>query len=163
MRDAIRAGELVRQVHVPAVRARDAGSAEHGGAESDPAHHLDPARDAGVDGAGGDEPGDEVVGLLRRSALAVDRRHTRRLRQPGVQPGVAPDVARLLAALRHAPRDDLLDFVRFDAGASDDLALHVAEGERRMQPCQPAVALPDGCADRLDDHGFGHATASRNR
>ena len=40
---------------------------------ADPAHRLDAARDPDLDGAGGDEPGDEVVGLLRRAALAVDR------------------------------------------------------------------------------------------
>ena len=44
------------------------------GAQADPAHRLDAAGDADVDGAGRDQAGDQVVGLLGAAALAVDRR-----------------------------------------------------------------------------------------
>ena len=40
--------------------------------EADAAHGLDAAGDADVDGVRGNEALDEVVGLLRRTALAVD-------------------------------------------------------------------------------------------
>ena len=40
--------------------------------ERDPAHRLDAAGDADVDGAGRDQPGDQVRGLLGRAALGVE-------------------------------------------------------------------------------------------
>ena len=79
------------------------------GAEADPAHRLDTAGDADVDGAGRDQPGDQVVGLLGAAALAVDGGGADLLGQAGRQPGHAGDVVGLLAELRDAAADDLFD------------------------------------------------------
>ena len=76
-----------------------------------------------VDAARLDERADEVVGLLARAALRVDRRAGDACScLPRAEPGVARDVVRLLARLRDAAADDLLDLGRIDAGALDDRA-----------------------------------------
>jgi hypothetical protein len=62
--DPVCAGELVGEVEGPRLGPGYARSAEDVRAETDAAHHLDPARDADVDRVRGDQPGDEVVGLL---------------------------------------------------------------------------------------------------
>jgi hypothetical protein len=63
----------------------------HGG----PRHRFDSARDGEVVGAGDHALSDEVHGLLRRSALPVDRRRGYVPRQTGGDPRVARDVAAL--------------------------------------------------------------------
>jgi hypothetical protein len=70
---------------------------------------------------------DEVVGLLRAAALAVDRRRADVLGQSGGEPADAGDVVRLLAELRDAPADDLLDVARIDAGLLDESLLNGAQ------------------------------------
>ena len=130
------------------------------------AHLLDAARDPGVDAAGGDETGHEVVGLLRRAALRVDRAARRRVREhvvPGRQPRVAGDVASLLARLGHAAADDLLDRAGVDPRPLDDLDQGVTEDLGRLQLRQPAVALADRCADGLDDDWRAHAVPPGER
>ena len=110
------------------------------GAEADPAHRLDAARDADVDGAGRDQAGDQVVGLLAAAALAVDRGGADVLGQAGSQPAVAGDVVGLLAGLRDAAADDLLDI-----------------GRRRCRPSPPAAfwaAPSSSVACRPDSHPF---------
>ncbi len=67
-------------------------------AEEDPAHRLDAAADPGVDRTRGDQPRDQVDGLLGGAAGAVDGGAGGRVRQTGVQPGVAGDVVGLLPA-----------------------------------------------------------------
>ena len=56
-------------------------------------------------GRRGDLGGGEVDRLLRRAALAVDRRRRRLVGQARLEPRVAADVERLLAVLLHAARD----------------------------------------------------------
>jgi hypothetical protein len=51
----------------------------------------------------------QVGGLLARPALRVDRGCSGALREAGIEPGPADHVVRLLAGLRDAPADDLLD------------------------------------------------------
>src|SRR5581483_9474379 len=71
--DALGRGELVRQVDVPRRRPQNAAIGSGVGTEADAAHRFDAARDADVDGARRDQPGDQTVGLLAAAALAIDR------------------------------------------------------------------------------------------
>ncbi len=97
------------------------------GAQPDPAHRLDSARDADVDGTRRDQPGDQVVGLLAAAALAVDGRGADVLGQPRDEPAHPGDVVGLLAVLRDAAADDLLDSAGVDAGLFDQRLLHRAQ------------------------------------
>ena len=97
--------------------------------------------------SGGDDPGDHVVRLLRGSALGVDGRRRRFVREPGEQPRLARDVAGLLTGLRDASADDLLDERRVDARTLHDLDLRRGQQLGRVQSGQPAVATSDRCAD----------------
>ena len=107
--DPLGRAELVGHVPGELLRTRPARAVEGVGPEADPAHGLDAAGDAGVDGVGADEVGDEVVGLLGRAALAVDRGGRHLVGQALAQPGRAGDVGGLLAGLGDATADDLLD------------------------------------------------------
>ena len=127
------------------------------GTQADPAHRLDPTGDAGVDGIGADQVGHEVVGLLGRAALAVDRGGGDLVGQALAQPGRAGHVGSLLPGLGHASADDLLDVARIDPGPLDQLDLGVAEQLGGVESGQPAVALADRSADCFDDHWLGHA------
>ena len=121
------------------------------------AHRLDAAGDADVDGAGGDQSGDQVVGLLAAAALAVDRGRADVLRQTGDQPCHPADVVGLLAELRHAAADDLLDLGGVDAGLLDHRPLHGAEQLGRMQARQPSIPLADGAAGGFNDYRVTHS------
>ena len=127
------------------------------GAETDAAHRLDAARDADVDGARGDQAGDQIVGLLAAAALAVDRRRADVLRQAGDQPADAGDVVGLLAELRDAAADDLLDVTGVDAGLLDERLLHGAEQLGGVQAGQPSVPLADGAAGGFNDDRVTHS------
>ena len=121
--DPLRGGELVGQVDVPRRGPQDAAIRSGVGAEPDAAHRLDAARDADVDGARGDQAGDESVGLLAAAALAVHRHRADVLGQSGDQPADPGDVVGLFAELRHAAADDLLDVAGVDAGLLDERLL----------------------------------------
>ena len=97
-----------------------------------------------------------MVGLLRRAALAVDRRGGHVVGQAGQQPRRPRHVEALLAGLGHASADDLLDRRRVDARPLDDLDLRRAQEVGRPQAREPPVALPDRGADRLDDYRLRH-------
>ena len=103
------------------------------GAEPDAAHRLDAAGDADVDGAGCDQARDQVVGLLAAAALAVDGGGADMLGQPGDQPADPGDVVGLLAELRDAAADDLLDLAGVDAGLVDQSLLRGAQQLGGMQ------------------------------
>ena len=98
-----------------------------------------------------------MVGLLGRTALAVDGRDAGGRREAGVQPGVAGDVGPLLARLGHAAADHLLDERGVDARAGDDLALDVPQRVCGVQAGEPAVALADRRPDRLDEDGVSRS------
>ncbi len=155
-RDALGGLELVGHVDVPRLGPSRAGLVAHIGAERDLAHGLDAARDPGIDGAGGDETGDEVVGLLSRTALAVDGRGAHLPGEAGVQPRGARDVVRLRAGLGDAAADDLFDEGRIDPGALDDSALGGTEDFRSVQAREPSTPLADRGADGLDDDWGAH-------
>jgi hypothetical protein len=158
--DAFGRRELVRHVVRETVRAGGTGGVVDVLPETDAAHRLDPTRQPDLDGVGGNEPGDEVVRLLSRTALVVDGARTHRIRQAGGQPGVPRDVGSLFARLRHASADDESDFARLDAGALDRLELHGTEEVGGVQTGKEAVSLADGRSRRLDDDGRGHGDGS---
>jgi hypothetical protein len=128
--------------------------------QPDPAHRLDPAREADIDGVGGDQAGDEVVGLLGGAALAVDRDGAHRVRQPGCQPGIPGDIRRLLARLGHAATHDESHLARVDPGALHRLDLDGAEQVGGVQAGKEAVSLADGRSRRFDDDWRGHGRGS---
>src|SRR5581483_2155046 len=148
--------ELVGQIDVPrlgspvALRARIS-------AEPDPAHRFDAAGNADVDGTRGDEPRDQMIGLLPAAALAVDGGGADVLGQANGQPGRAGDVVGLLGILRHAAADDLLDVTGIDAGLLHKRLLHRTEQFGGMQARQPSVAFPDRAAGGFDNYRLTHA------
>ena len=154
--DPLGGGELVGQVDVPRLGAPVAVRTRVG-AEADAAHRLDAAGDADVDGAGGDQAGDQVVGLLAAAALAVDGRGADLLGQAGGQPGGPGDVVGLFAVLRDAAADDLLDVAGVDAGLLDERLLRRAQQLGRVQAGQPSVPLADGAAGGFDDDRVTHS------
>ena len=85
-----------------------------GDAHRDPGHRLDAGRDHDVVGTGHDALGGEVGRLLGGSALAVDGGADDFLGKAGRQSGVASDVETLLAGLRDAAHDHVLDQSRVD-------------------------------------------------
>ena len=161
--DPVGGGELVGQIHGPVVGARHAvGAVTHGRAQGDPAHRLDAAGDADVHRASVDEVGDEMVGLLRRGALAVDGRARGLPGQAGGEPGAAGDVVALCAGLGHAAADDLLDQGGVDACPADDLLLGGAQQVRGVEARQRAACLADRGTYGLDDDGISHGFPSGN-
>ncbi len=155
--DPLGGGELVGQVDVPRRGPQDAAIGAGVGAQADAAHRLDAAGDADVDGAGRDQAGDQVVGLLAAAALAVDGRRADVLGQAGGQPGDPGDVVGLLAGLRDAAADDLLDVAGVDAGLLDQRLLRRAQQLGRVQAGQPSVSLADGAAGGFDDDRVTHS------
>jgi hypothetical protein len=155
-RDPLGGAELVRQVDRPVGGPRRPDVDAEVAAQRHPAHRLDPARDADVDGAGRDLRGDQVHGLLRGAALRVDGHAAGRGRQAGVQPGRAGDVVGLLARLGDAPAEHLLDQRGVDAGAVDDGPLGDAEQVGGVPVGQHAVPPADRCACRGHDHRVSH-------
>ena len=104
-------------------------------------------------------PGDQVIGLLRRAALAVDRGRRHLERETGGEPGVARHVRALLAGLGHAAADDLLDLAGVDPRPLHDRDLRRGQQLGRVQAGERAAALADRGPHRFDDHGLGHPAA----
>ena len=94
---------------------------------------------------------------MHRLADHVDRRATGVPGETGVQPGPAHHVVGLLAGLRDAAADELLDRVGGDAGPLDHLGLRRTQELGRVQAGQSAVALADRRPGRFDDDGLSHA------
>ena len=88
--DALGGAELVGHVPGEVVGTRAPRAVDDVRAQAHATHELDTARDPDVDGAGAHQVGDEVVGLLRRAALAVDGGGGHLVGQTRAQPRVAP-------------------------------------------------------------------------
>ncbi len=101
-------------------------------------HRLDAARDRDVVRAGDHALRDEVRGLLRRAALAVDARRRHLPRQPRGDPRVAGHVAALLPRLGHAAADDVVDARGIEVVALDTSSARTRPS--RSVGCQPASA-----------------------
>ena len=154
--DPLGGGELVGQIDVPRLGPQDAAVGTRVGAEADAAHRLDSARDADVDGTRRDQAGDEAVGLLAAAALAVDGHGADVLGQPGDEPAHPGDVVGLLAELRHAAADDLLDVAGVDAGLLHQRLLHRPQQLGGVQSGQPSVAFADRAAGGFNDYRVTH-------
>ena len=102
-------------------------------------------------------PGDQPVGLLPAAALAVHRHRADVLGQAGDQPAHPGDVVGLLAELRDAAADDLLDVAGVDAGLLDERLLRGAQQLGGVQAGQPSVALADGAAGGFNDDRVTHS------
>ena len=154
--DSLGGGELVGQVDVPRRGPQDAAVRTGVGAQTDAAHRLDAARDADVDGTGGDQPGDQSVGLLAAAALTVHRHGADMLGQPGDEPADPGDVVGLLAVLRHAAADDLLDVAGVDAGLLHERLLRGAQQLGGVQSGQPSGSLADRAAGGFNNYRVTH-------
>ena len=148
--------ELVGHVDIPGLRADRRAVRTRVGAQPDAAHRLDAARDADIDGAGGDQAGDQVVGLLAAAALAVHGGGADMFGQTRGQPRHPADVVGLLPVLGHAAADHLLDLAGVDAGLVHQCLLHGAQQLGRMQARQPSIPLADRAAGGFNDDRVTH-------
>jgi hypothetical protein len=105
--------------------------------------------------------GREVRSLLRRPALAVDGGAGHGLREAGGEDGVAAQVHRLGADLGHAAEDHVLDELGVEVVALDEGPQDLGAEVDGVPARQVAVALAEGRADGIDDHGAGHGVSSR--
>ena len=97
-----------------------------------------------------------MVGLLGAAALAVDRGRADVLGQARGQPADAGDVVGLLAVLRDAAADDLLDIAGINPGLVHHGLLHRAQQFGGVQAGQPSVALADRAPGGFDDDRITH-------
>ena len=136
--------------HRATVRILLAGGGEHRG----PAHRFDPRRDHDVVTPCHHALGGERRRLLARTALAVDRRRRHCLGETSGQDRVAGDVERLLAGLRHAAADDILDLSRIKSVAVHEFAQHGGQEVDRVDTGErtAGLALPRSGPDRVYDH-----------
>jgi uncharacterized protein len=120
------------------------GPVQHVGPEPDPAHHLDAAGDADVDGPGAISP------AMKWLACWAEPHWQSTVVQATCggrwfgEPGVAGDVGALLAGLGDAPADDLLDVAGVDAGPGDHLLERGTEHRGRVQAGSQPLRLPMG-------------------
>jgi hypothetical protein len=154
-------GELGGELIVVQVARGQRRAALHGGSERDPAHHLDAAGQHHVLEARAHEARAERGGLLARAALGVEGAGGHLLRKAAREPGRARQVEGLLAHLRDAAPYHLAHRRRVDAGAHEGRLLHDPEELTRVQRREPASALSDRAAHRLDDVDRSHAASSR--
>ncbi len=167
-RDAVHLADLLggvelveRHVPRPTGRLEEPGPMLHALSETDVAHHFDAAGDADVDGTGLHQRRHQVIGLLSGAALRVDGGAGDAPVGAARQPGVARQVVRLLARLRHATADNLLDQRRVDPRLLDDRGLDHPEQCRGVESAQPTgnrLAAANGRTQRFDDHSFRHFT-----
>src|SRR5262249_10634569 len=108
----------------------------------------------GIGGAGDDALGSEGHGLLRRAALAVDRRRRDVPRKAAGDPRVAAHVAALLPRLGHAAADDVVDRPRVDVVALEQRAQGEPEEIGRVPAGQRALPLADRGTHGVDDDGL---------
>src|SRR5712691_5582660 len=102
----------------------------------------------------------EMNRLLARATLTVDSGRRGRDREARGEPRIARDVQRLLAGLAHAAEDHVLDLLRFDARAIDDLFQHERAEDDGMDLLELAVAATNRRSHGLDDHYFTHINVS---
>src|SRR5205807_1345225 len=119
-------------------------------------HDLDTAGHCDIDLTGYNSRRGEVNRLLRRAALAVNRRTRNRLGPAGAEHSVATDIEALLADLAdHAP-DDVVDDSRVDTRALGESTQDVGGQVHRVDVLVSAVAATHGCPNSIDDDGVTH-------
>ena len=130
------------------------------GGQRHPAHDLGAAGDHQVVVVRRHARGGEVDGLLRRAALAVDRRGRHCLGQSGRDPAVAGEVRALLAHLAHAPADDVVDALGVHARPLDQRGEGETQEVRRVPVGEGAAPLAERRPHDVDDDGLSHGAAS---
>jgi hypothetical protein len=105
----------------------------------------------------------EMYGLLARPALAVHGHARDGLGPAGRQHRGTGDVDGLLTGLADTAPDDVFDDSGVDAGPVDQAVEYLRGQFGRVHPGQSAIALPDRCANCLDDDGFSHGDVSFER
>ena len=123
-------------------------------------HYFDATGDSHIDRVALDQGIDQMVRLLTRAALRVDRRRTAGVVVAGRKPGVAHDVIRLLTSLGDTTADDLFDIAGSHSIPFENGRLHLSQKMSRVNSRQiPLDHLPtrNGCSHRIDDHCFSHA------
>ena len=121
------------------------------------AHVLHSGADHHVMHARRDQPRGEAHRLLSGAALPVDRARRRAHGQARLQPCVPRDVVGLLADLRDAPGDNVLDEPRLDPRPLDHRPVGAAEQLVRVHVAVDplgAVSSSDRRTRGLDDHDF---------
>ena len=94
--------------------------------------------------------------LLTRTTLAIDS-HPRHLhRKPRRQPGRACDIARLRPDGIDTPENDVVDTVRVDFGAFEQMSENARPQICRMGGRERAPLFSDCSAHRIDDVCLGH-------
>ena len=100
--------------------------------------------------------------LLRRSALAVDRRAGDLLRHPGREPRGARDVAGLGTDGVDASEEHVVDRERIDLVAVEQRADHVGAEVGRVHRAEAAAAPADRRAHRVDEVRLGALRHARS-
>ena len=98
----------------------------------------------------------ELHRLLRAAALPVDGDGGYALRQLRCEHRVARERKCLLAGLRDATEDHILDAGGVDAGALQNGIQNFGRKVGRMPAGEPAVAAPSRGTHRIDDISFRH-------
>ena len=94
--------------------------------------------------------------LLRRAALAVDRRRRDGLGEAGREHGVAADVHGLITDLHDTAHDHVVDECRVEVVAGDERFQHLGREVGGVPGGKFAVSLATWCADSVDDDGGSH-------
>ena len=118
--------------------------------------HSTPAAIDDVVGACDHALGGEVERLLRRAALAVDRRRRDGLGEAGREDGVAADVHGLITDLHDTAHDHVVDECRVEVVAGDERFQHLGREVGGMPGGKFAVSLATWSADSVDDDGGSH-------
>ena len=142
-------------------RERHPGTLEHCGPHRHAAHALHARGDGDVADAGLDKVRRKVDRLLRRAALAIDRRRRHVDGKPGGEHRLPRDVHSLLAGLAHASEDDVANERGVDGRAARHLAEHVRRQEDGVHVAEIAVALvaaPHRRPDGFDDDDVSHGS-----
>ena len=148
-------------VHIHHAGREGRGSA-HIAAHRHPRHVLHTAGDDDLRLPRSDHRRAQMHRLLARATLEIHRRR-RQLDWPfRLKHDIPRDVHALLIHLRHATHDDVVDILRCGATAGEQLVERPGAQRDRVDFSKPAVAPPNGCANRLHDDYFAHGFPSRS-
>ncbi|PAV67822.1 hypothetical protein WR25_02692 [Diploscapter pachys] len=131
----------------------------HVGEHRHAAHAFGPSGDDDVLGTGHDRLRSELNGLLRGSALTIDRDRWDAVRQLGSEDHVSTERERLFACLGDATHDDVLDRRGVDAGAIEEAIENRGAQIGRMHTGEATIAAAAGSADGFNDIGIDHGQA----
>ena len=134
----------------------EAGVLADGRTHGDVAHELHTGGHDDVVRTGHDALSGEVKGLLRRTALTVDRGGRNRLGPTGGEHGRTTHVEGLLADLGDATHDDVVDQRRVEVVARGDGLEDLGREVHGVPATELSVALATGGTNCIDDYGRDH-------